>query len=128
MLKEKTIISLVLAAIILGSIIQPFEIANAQYYREGTGSYTVVLPRVLRYLRQRFTRHPIYRGSSDQQLGKLNLWNQYSLPIYAHPLTFKFKAEGIEVGKPALGGSGIVYFGAHKNDFTVGHSYCLHFS
>jgi len=33
------------------------------------------------------------------------LWNQYSLPIYAHPLTFKFKAEGIEVGKPALGGS-----------------------
>jgi len=44
MLKKKTIISLVLAAIILGSIIQPFEIANAQYYREGTGSYTVVLP------------------------------------------------------------------------------------
>jgi len=36
MLKKKTIISLVLAAIILGSIIQPFEIANAQYYREGT--------------------------------------------------------------------------------------------
>ncbi|GAE90789.1 glycosyl hydrolase [Acetivibrio straminisolvens] len=50
------------------------------------------------------------------------MWNQYSLPIYAHPLTFKFKTEGIEVGKPALGGSGIAYIGAHKNDFTVGHS------
>ncbi|CDG35355.1 MAG TPA: glycosyl hydrolase [Acetivibrio thermocellus] len=123
MLKKKTIISLVLAAIILGSIIQPFEIANAQYYREGTGSYTVVLPPGAKV-----PQAEIYKTSNLQGAVPTNswessiLWNQYSLPIYAHPLTFKFKAEGIEVGKPALGGSGIVYFGAHKNDFTVGHS------
>lgn len=124
MSKRKVTLSIMLAAIALFGVIQPFGIADAATYREGAGSYTDVLP-----LGTKGPQAEIYKTSSFEGAVPTNswessiLWQQYSLPIFAHPMTFKFKAEGIEIGLPALGGSGIAYIGSHKNDFTLGHSF-----
>jgi len=55
-----------------GSIIQPFEIANAQYYREGTGSYTVVLPPGAKVPQAEIYKTSNLQGQFRPTAGKLN--------------------------------------------------------
>ncbi|MFJ4965775.1 glycosyl hydrolase [Streptomyces sp. NPDC088729] len=51
--------------------------------------------------------------------------NPYSTPMYGHPLTYRAKASGLEVGyptAPVITGDGRQYEYAHRADLTVGLS------
>ena len=89
----------------------------------GKGSYTDNLP-----VGEEQPPNKIYK--TDNLIGAVPtnswessiLWEQYSRPIYAHPLTFKAVESGLEIGTPRLGGGGVAYFGGHNVDITLKNS------
>ncbi len=113
----------IILTVLVSMLINPTLPVSAAYVKVGSGSYTDVLP-----LGCVSPPSTIYKTSNLRGAVPTNswessiLWYQYSLPLFAHPLTFCFKPEGLEIGNPVLGGGGIAYFGSHKKDFMIGHS------
>ncbi|GAE90788.1 hypothetical protein [Acetivibrio straminisolvens] len=72
MSKKKAVLSLLLIAIVLFGVVQPLKIAGAQYYREGAGSYTGVLPIGAKSPIGNLQDFQFAGSDSDQQLGELS--------------------------------------------------------
>ncbi|HPD00070.1 MAG TPA: glycoside hydrolase, partial [Acetivibrio sp.] len=123
MLVKRRILSVIVFIIVSILIIKlPLSVSAAQV-KAGSGSYTDVLPSGCISPQSTIYKTSNLKGAIPTSSWESSiLWYQYSLPIFAHPLTFCFKPEGLEIGNPALGGGGIAYFGPHKNDFSIGHS------
>ncbi len=123
MFQRNRILLLTLVVIILSVLIVPHTVVKAATYTVGAGSYTDTLPsgRVQ-------PPSTIYKtanltgGIPTSNWESSILFQQYSQPLIAHPLSFRCVAGGLELGRPNLGGGGVAYFGTHANDFTVKHT------
>lgn len=120
---KKRILSVLIFITVLIPMIKPSLLVDVASLKVGAGSYTDVLPSGCISPQSTIYKTSNLKGAiPTNSWGSSILWYQYSLPIFAHPLTFCFKPEGLEIGNPALGGGGIAYFGSHKKDFLIGHS------
>lgn len=89
----------------------------------GMGSYTEYLPAGEEHPPETIYKTTNLTGAVPTNSWESSiLWEQYSQPIFAHPLTFKAVESGLEIGTPRLGGGGIAYFGSHIADITLENS------
>lgn len=120
MQKKKSSISILTLLGILCLTIFP---CNGAVYTTGSGNYTDTLPTGCKAPQSTIYKTSNFTGAVPTSSWESSiLWSKYSENIFAHPLSFKYIAEGLEIGNPTLGGSEIGYWGGHRCDITVGHS------
>lgn len=120
MSKTKFYLSIILLIGLLCMSVIP---CNATIYVMGNGNYTDVLPSgsigpQSTIYKTDNLKDAIPTSSWESSI----LWYPYSLNIFAHPFSFRFKGEGLEIGKPNLGGNNIAFWAGHSCDITLGHS------
>ncbi|HHW58573.1 MAG TPA: hypothetical protein GXX15_13260 [Clostridia bacterium] len=95
----------------------------------GVGSYTDVLPAGQVGPQSTIYKTPNLTGGIPTNSWESSiLWTQYSEPMYSHPLSVKFSANGLELGTPMKSGEGAGgYTGRfvlwqHRVDMTIKNS------
>ena len=102
---KKRILSVLIFITVLIPMIKPSLLVDVASLKVGAGSYTDVLPSGCISPQSTIYKTSNLKGAIPTNSWESSiLWSQYSLPIFAHPLTFCFKPEGLEIGNPALGG------------------------